>query len=387
MIEQNANTEEKNRYQSELFANRLAKNLKQLRKWARRSRVTCYRLYDRDIPEIPLACDIYTFLPAEITDKMEAARFLMEQNTAISANEPEARQIIFEETQRTYAHIYLYERPYEKDDAEEDEWLKTMAAAAAKTLGLEHGHVITKTRRHQSDNGKRDQYDKIDSQIHISGTIQEQGQLFKVNLTDYIDTGIFFDHRPLRDTVRSECAGKTVLNLFCYTGSFSVYAAEGRAKRVESVDMSKTYTEWAKSNLKLNGFTDEEKYPVCRQDAVGFLNQKNAEVPNKEGTNRYDIIILDPPTFSNSKRTDTTLDINRDWISLVAKCLGILNPGGTLYFSTNSRRLKFDSTLLPSQDGTELYEATDITSKTVPEDYRNSRIHRAWKIKAKVTHE
>ena len=151
--------------------------------------------------------------------------------------------------------------------------------------------------------------------------------------------------------------------------------------------MSKTYTEWAKSNLKLNGFTDEEKYPVCRQDAVGFLNQKNAEVPNKEGTNRYDIIILDPPTFSNSKRTDTTLDINRDWISLVAKCLGILNPGGTLYFSTNSRRLKFDSTLLPSQDGTELYEATDITSKTVPEDYRNSRIHRAWKIKAKVTHE
>ena len=387
MIEQNANTEEKNRYQSELFANRLAKNLKQLRKWARRSRVTCYRLYDRDIPEIPLACDIYTFLPAEITDKMEAARFLMEQNTAISANGPEARQIILEETQPTYAHIYLYERPYEKDDAEEDEWLKTMAAAAAKTLGLEHGHVITKTRRHQSDNGKRDQYDKIDSQIHISGTIQEQGQLFKVNLTDYIDTGIFFDHRPLRDTVRSECAGKTVLNLFCYTGSFSVYAAEGRAKRVESVDMSKTYTEWAKSNLKLNGFTDEEKYPVCRQDAVGFLNQKNAEVPNKEGTNRYDIIILDPPTFSNSKRTDTTLDINRDWISLVAKCLGILNPGGTLYFSTNSRRLKFDSTLLPSQDGTELYEATDITSKTVPEDYRNSRIHRAWKIKAKVTHE
>ena len=311
----------------------------------------------------------------------------MEQNTAISANGPEARQIILEETQRTYAHIYLYERPYEKDDAEEDEWLKTMAAAAAKTLGLEHGHVITKTRRHQSDNGKRDQYDKIDSQIHISGTIQEQGQLFKVNLTDYIDTGIFFDHRPLRDTVRSECAGKTVLNLFCYTGSFSVYAAEGRAKRVESVDMSKTYTEWAKSNLKLNGFTDEEKYPVCRQDAVGFLNQKNAEVPNKEGTNRYDIIILDPPTFSNSKRTDTTLDINRDWISLVAKCLGILNPGGTLYFSTNSRRLKFDSTLLPSQDGTELYEATDITSKTVPEDYRNSRIHRAWKIKAKVIHE
>lgn len=387
MIEQSANTEEKNRYQSELFANRLAKNLKQLRKWARRSRVTCYRLYDRDIPEIPLACDIYTFLPAEITDKMEAARFLMEQNTAISANGPEARQIILEETQRTYAHIYLYERPYEKDDAEEDEWLKTMAAAAAKTLGLEHDHVITKTRRHQSDNGKRDQYDKIDSQIHISGTIQEQGQLFKVNLTDYIDTGIFFDHRPLRDTVRSECAGKTVLNLFCYTGSFSVYAAEGRAKRVESVDMSKTYTEWAKSNLELNGFTDEEKYPVCRQDAVGFLNQKNAEVPNKEGTNRYDIIILDPPTFSNSKRTDTTLDINRDWISLVAKCLGILNPGGTLYFSTNSRRLKFDSTLLPAQDGTELYEATDITAKTVPEDYRNSRIHRAWKIKAKVTRE
>ncbi|MCI5523265.1 MAG: class I SAM-dependent methyltransferase [Spirochaetia bacterium] len=375
------NTQEKNTYQAQLLANRLQKNHKMLKKWARKNRISCYRLYDKDIPEIPLAIDLYTFLPQDVTSKIEAAKFLMEQNSAISENSPLASEYILRQLQHTYILIYLYERPYEKDEAEEELWLKEMALSTGKTLGVDISHILTKTRRHQSDEGKRYQYEKLESSVKITGLTQEQGQLFKINLTDYIDTGLFFDHRPLRKTVRELSKGKSVLNLFCYTGSFSVYAAEGGAKRVESVDMSNTYIEWAKSNMELNGFTDKEKYIFTRQDANGFLNQKNAEKENPEGTNRYDIIILDPPTFSNSKKTEHTLDINRDWPDLVRKCLSILNPKGTLYFSTNSRRLSFNPELLPSDSQGKLQCSwKDITASTIPEDYKNARIHRAWLI-------
>lgn len=365
---------DKTEYQATLFENRLTKQFKTLKKWARKSRISCYRLYDRDIPEIPVALDIYSFLPADVADKLEAIDYFNTLNAAISANNDTARAMLQAEKDRTYAHLYLYERPYEKDEREEQLWLEAMADKAAKVLEISRDHVILKTRKRQSDaEGHRDQYNKIENTKAIKGIVLEQGQIFYINLTDYIDTGLFFDHRPLRDIVRKECAGKSVLNLFCYTGSFSVYSAEGKAKRVESVDMSKTYLEWAKDNMTLNGFKDADKYVFTRGDVVGFLNQKNAEVKNKEGTNRYDIIILDPPTFSNSKRTDTTLDINRDWSDLVNKCLGILNPNGVLYFSTNSRRLSFDASLVNGA-------AVDITEKTIPDDYRNNKIHRAWKI-------
>src|SRR5574344_1340323 len=411
-------TPEKTSYQATLFSNRLAKQYKQLRKWARKNRVSCYRLYDRDIPEVPLALDLYTFLPQSVSDKLESARFTSEENTAYSENKsgtpspysPQNASYESDFLSRTYAHLYLYERPYDKPEDEEKIWLAQMAKAAASTLGIEESHVITKTRfiqrtvAAQSDTAeaacrrdaskKNDQYERIQTDRHITGTVQEQGQLFTVNLTDYIDTGLFFDHRPLRDKVRSSCAGKTVLNLFCYTGSFSVYAAEGKARFIESVDMSKTYLDWAKDNFTLNGFSDDEKYIFTRQDAVGFLNQKNAEVPNEAVTskqpvfdknnvrltpNRYDIIILDPPTFSNSKRTDTTLDITRDWIALVADCLNLLTDKGTLYFSTNSRRLSFDEVELHAKTDRQ-FTCADITEETIPEDYRNSKIHRCWKL-------
>lgn len=379
--------EDKTRYQANLFSNRIAKNYKSLKKWARKNKVTCYRLYDRDIPEIPLALDLYTFLPEEIFTKFQSNRLLDKANEAISKNIPEAQSYIQDELQRTFLHLYLYERPYEKEEHEEELWLKAMAESAAETIGIDTSHVIIKTRKKLSgsEEGRTEQYEKIQTEHHISGTVQEQGQLFKVNLTNYIDTGLFLDHRPLRAIIRASCEKKSVLNLFCYTGSFTVYAAEGKARRIESVDMSKTYLEWAKSNLEMNEFNilDTYKYSFVRQDVVGFLNQKNAEVANKDGTNRYDIIILDPPTFSNSKRTDTTLDINRDWDSLVSKCLGILNTGGILYFSTNSRRLKFEEQKLPlNEDGTPKYKVQDITQETIPEDYRNNKIHRAWKIQA-----
>ncbi len=370
--------------QKEMFKNRLSKEYRILRKWARKNRITCYRLYDRDIPEIPLALDLYTFLPPECDDKLSAILTVNEQNAAISRNDATSAIVLQEELSRTYLHLYLYERPYEKPEKEEEEWLSHMAEAAAETLGIQKDHVITKTRKRLSgtEEGRREQYEKQESEKSIEGTVLEQGQIFKVNLSDYIDTGLFFDHRPLRDKIRQISQGKSVLNLFCYTGSFSVYAAEGKARRVESVDMSRTYIEWAEENFRMNGFLDSERYIFTRQDAVGFLNQKNAEVANKEGTNRFDIIILDPPTFSNSKRTDTTLDINRDWPVLVEKCLSILNPHGTLYFSTNSRRLAFKEDQLPlSEDGTALYKAEDISAETIPQDYRNQKIHRAWKIK------
>jgi len=155
----------------------------------------------------------------------------------------------------------------------------------------------------------------------------------------------------------------------------NIYAAEGGAKRATSVDMSNTYLEWAKKNMAANGFTDDRRFSFIRQDVNGFLNQMNAEVPDSERKNRFDIIILDPPTFSNSKRTEHTLDINRDWNELVKKCLNLLNKDGVLYFSTNSRRLIFDETLLPEKTKTQ-----DITASTIPEDYRNKKIHRCWKL-------
>lgn len=369
--------------QAELFMNRLSKQYKYLRKWARKNRVSSYRLYDRDIPEIPLACDLYSFLPDDVNDKLSAILFFNEQNAAISRNDKNAAQVLSDELSRTYLHVYLYERPYEKSDEDEKIWLDAMTSAACSVLGIDKSHVITKTRKKQSgtESGRNGQYEKIESAEKICGLVFEQGQIFHVNLSEYIDTGLFFDHRPLRDMVRASCDKKSVLNLFCYTGSFSVYAAEGRARRVESVDLSNTYIDWAKKNMLLNDFSDEKKYVFTRQDAVGFLTQKNEEPVNEDGSNRYDMIILDPPTFSNSKKTDSTLDINRDWSSLVSKCLGILTERGILYFSTNSRRLSFSEDLLPkASDGTPLYNAAEITEKTIPEDYRNAKIHRVWKI-------
>ena len=360
-------------YQAQLFSNRLAKKYRTLRKWARKHRVSCYRLYDRDIPEVPLAADLYEFLPDDITDKGAAARFLREEEQRVAANDPAAAGDI---ARRQYLHLFMYERPYETDEAEERAWLDAMARAAAETLGIDERHVIVKTRRRQRGDS---QYEKIADGRTLTGIVQECGQLFTVNLSDYLDTGLFFDHRPLRALVRETAAGKAVLNLFCYTGSFSVYAAEGKAKRVESVDLSNTYLAWARENMALNGFSGAEKYAFTKSDVTAFLRKKRAERP--DGTNRYDIIILDPPTFSNSKSTQHTLDINRDWPALVTDCLALLKPRGTLYFSTNSRRLAFDRARIPqaTERGATI-AVTDMTAESLPEDYKDTRSHRCWKF-------
>ena len=368
--------ENKNAYQAQLFSNRLSKNYKQLKKWARKNRVTCYRLYDKDIPEIPLCAEVYTFLPAEIENKMDAAKHYAMLNAAVSENRPESAQMLKEEAERTYIHLYLYERPYEKDEEEENLWLKEMSRAAADVLGISELNVITKTRKKQTENKKRAQYEKNEAEKTIEGIVFEQGQLFHVNLTDYIDTGLFFDHRPLRAEVREKAKGKRVLNLFSYTSSFSVYSAEGKASYVESVDLSNTYTEWSKKNMKFNGFEDEAKYKFISTDVIHYLYDREKESRDNSEFKKFDIIILDPPTFSNSKKTDTMLDINRDWSELVRLCSSILAEDGTLYFSTNSRKLVFDESKLPKNASW-----MEITGRTIPEDYRNAKIHRVWEIK------
>lgn len=389
--------ENKNQYQSELFSNRLKKKYKELRKWARKNRVSCYRLYDRDIPEIPVSLDLYEFLPSEVNTVIETAKYLTEQNAKLSANDLSAEKEI---KNNTYAVLYLYERPYEKPEDEEKIWIELMAKTAAQVLGIENSHVIKKMRKQQK--GKA-QYEKnqdfaesseneFAAQINELPQIsQESGQIFKINLSSYLDTGLFFDHRPLRNFLRDNCSGKSVLNLFCYTGSFSVYAAAGNAKSVESVDLSNTYLAWAKENMSLNGFCDKSKYIFTRADCIQFLQNQavakkaiiagTATEQQKKESKTWDIIILDPPTFSNSKNTYNVLDINKQWPQLVKDCLNLLNPGGTLYFSTNSERLKFDRTKLPQAtiSGCTI-GCEDITEITIPKDFEGNKPHRCWKF-------
>jgi len=373
------NTENKISYQAELFSNRLKRKYKELRKQMRKNRVSCYRLYDRDIPEVPVSLDLYEFLPDGVDSVLEAARFMSAQNERLSANDPAIEKEIKE---RTWAVLYLYERPYEKSEEEEALWLEAMAKAAAGVIGIDINHIIKKSRGHKSHK-EDEQYQKNDSQIAIEGLVQEQGQLFRLDLTSYLDTGLFFDHRPLRAKVRDTCSKKRVLNLFCYTGSFSVYAAQGNAKYVESVDLSNTYLSWAKDNMKLNGFSDKKQYEFTRADCMRFLQEK--AVAAKSGSltieELYDLIILDPPTFSNSKATTDVLDINRDWPQLVKDCLNILAPGGRLYFSTNSEKIKFDISKLPPKtaNGTD-FECKEITEQTIPVDFAGKKPHKVWQF-------
>ncbi|MCR4631095.1 MAG: class I SAM-dependent methyltransferase [Treponema sp.] len=372
-------TQKKTEYQAELFSNRLKKKYKELRKWARKSRVSCYRLYDRDIPEIPVSLDLYEFLPDGVDSVIEAARFMSDQNARLSANDPAVERDIKE---RTYAVLYLYERPYEKSDEDEAAWLDAMSAAASEVLGIELSHIVKKSRGHKSHKDD-EQYQKNDSVQTVSGIVQEQGQVFRLDLTSYLDTGLFFDHRPLRSVVRDTCSKKRVLNLFCYTGSFSVYSAQGNASFVESVDLSNTYLSWAKDNMKLNGFTDKKRYEFTRADCMRFLQEKavNAKGGKLSPEELYDLIILDPPTFSNSKATTDVLDINRDWPQLVKDCLNILAPGGSLYFSTNSERIKFDISKIPPKTaaGSE-FTWKEITEQTIPVDFAGKKPHKVWEF-------
>lgn len=367
MSDQQYDSAAKTAEQAVIFANRLEKQYKHLKKWARRTGVTCYRLYDKDIPEVPLACDLY-------------------QNAS---------------NDELSLHVSLYERPYDKPEAEEIVWMNEMKKAAAEVLSIPESRIYTKIRKRQR--GEDSQYERMDSSASRM-IVMEGGSRFIVNLTDYLDTGLFLDHRPARMLVRGESEGKRVLNLFSYTGAFSVHAAAGGAASVTSVDLSKTYLTWAAENLTLNGFRthspragraprsperpDTEpsfgsaegiagannRYPCVHADVKAFLASSR-----REGL-RWDLIVCDPPTFSNSKRAADILDLNRDWAEMCRSCLAVLAPGGILYFSTNSRSLKFDPEAIGGAASRPDTKIQDLSAASIPEDFRNKNIHRLWKI-------
>lgn len=374
-------TQQKLENQKTLFSNRLKRKIKELKKWARKNKISCYRIYDRDIPEIPVSLDLYEFLPDHIQNKIEAAKYTSFVAERISQNDP---TIQGELVLNTYAVIYLYERPYEKDEKEEEFWFDQMAKTAAEVFNIPFSHIVKKERKRQRGTNQYEKDEEKESIYSIKGLTQECGELFNIDLTSYLDTGLFFDHRPLRSIVRETASKKSVLNLFCYTGSFSVYAAEGGAKKVESVDLSNTYLTIAKNNMDLNGFSDKNAYIYTRQDVIEFLKEKavKAKAGELKEDEYYDMIILDPPTFSNSKNTYNVLDINKDWPKLCKDCLNILAPGGILYFSTNSTKLSFDKSLLPQATvKNKVIMITDMTESSIPKDFEGTKCHKLWELK------
>lgn len=315
---------EKDLRQAEYFSNRVAKNRRLLSKWVKKEGIGAYRLYDRDIPEIPLALDLYS---------SESEKALV---------------------------IALFERPYDKPEEDEVAWLDLMAQSARSCLEIPQNRVFVKTRKKMKGLA---QYERAEGE-DFTMEILESGLRFKVNLSGYLDTGLFLDHRRTRQYVKQASSGLRVLNLFSYTGSFSVYAASGGASHVSSVDLSNTYLAWSRENFNLNELSTENN-SFIRSDALRFLD----EAKNQGRT--WDLVIADPPTFSNSTKTARDFDINRDWSFLVRACERVLAKDGTIVFSTNSRSLKWDesSVNLPSRE---------ISDFTLPLDFRNKRIHRCW---------
>lgn len=319
-------------YQIEIFTNRLKKRAKHLGKWARKNGISCYRLYDRDIPEIPLAVDLY----------------------------------------ENYLHLAEYSAEYKQLPGTPDEYRTAMTDAARRALGVPEGRVFYKQRRRTP---RGEQYERISSAATLA-TVSEGGLRFRLNFSDYLDTGLFLDHRQTRAMMRElvgELASERpvrVLNLFSYTGSFTVYVADGGALHTISVDMSNTYTDWARENLRLNGMANERNI-LLAQDVFRFLAHPDSRA--------YDLVILDPPTFSNSKKMDRILDLQRDHVELIQTAGKFLRTGGFVLFSTNRRKFTLDSQSLTG------FSATDITSRTVPPDFRDKKIHHCWLLERRIS--
>lgn len=303
----------------EALANRVRKMQRHYARWARKQGIYCYRIYDADIPEFPLAIDVY--------------------GDAL--------------------HVAEYQRKHTLSDEEYLAWQRGCQEVLESVTGTEN--LFFKHRQQQKG---KDQYEKYDSR-QAERIVQEGGLNFIVNLSDYLDTGLFLDHRTTRDRVRQEAAGKRVLNLFCYTGSFTAYAAEGGASSSLSIDLSNTYLNWAQRNLELNEL-QSPKHEFLQADVKQWL--RNAE------SGQFDLIVIDPPTFSNSKRMLDVLDVQRDHAAMLHDCIRCCRPGAQIYFSTNYRRFKFDHEAFP---GLQIH---DISAQTVPPDFRNKRIHQCYLI-------
>jgi 23S rRNA G2069 N7-methylase RlmK/C1962 C5-methylase RlmI len=336
---------EKNALQSDMLSNRLKKRQKHLAKWARRSDIDAYRLYNKDIPEIPLVLDFYQ------------GRFVSDDNVSGS--------------ETLSISGALYKRPYEKDIEEEERWLLQMTDALSLSLDIPKKNIFIKMRQKQKGEA---QYQKI-TQRQFYIVIKENNICYKVNLSDYIDTGIFLDIRKLRCKIKNQSQNKKVLNLFCYTGTFSVAAAIGGASKVDSVDISNTYLDWAKENFLLNNLKAGRvkgsecagtKYALIRSDVNIFL--ENAAY----NSFLYDTIILDPPAFSVSKKMTGSLDIKRDYEDLILSCLKLLKNDGIIYFSAKPKGFKFDDIPKPNilvKECTEEFRDEDFKDKRMPSIY------------------
>ena len=300
-----------------MFRNRLEKVYRHLSKQAKRQGVTCYRIYDHDIPEFPFLIEIY----------------------------------------ETRIYVAEYKRHHELSDAAHEQWWEGSKEIISEITGISKENIFQKLRKRKES--RLDQYQKI-AENKNEFIVKENGLQFIVNLSDYLDTGLFLDHRITRQMVRESVNGLRVLNLFCYTGSFSVYAIAGGARKVTSIDLSKTYLQWAERNVQLN-FPGNTNHEIVHADVLQYLK----ELPKDS----YDLIIMDPPTFSNSKRMDDFMDIQRDHPKLINDCLNILTRDGILYFSTNFRKFKL------SADRLKATSIKDITKATTPFDF-TGKLHR-----------
>jgi 23S rRNA (cytosine1962-C5)-methyltransferase len=294
-----------------MFQNRLEKVYRHLKKQAKRQEITCYRIYDHDLPEFPFIIEIF----------------------------------------ENKLHISEYKRRHLMDEQEHEKWLTECMKIIAGVLQIGEENIFLKTRKRKE--GRGSQYQKT-SESKNEFIVQENGLKFIVNLSDYLDTGLFLDHRITRQMVKEQSNDKRVLNLFSYTGSFSVYAAAGNASIVVSVDLSKTYLNWSQRNMDLN-FPGVANHETIHADVKQYLKT----VAEKS----FDLIIMDPPTFSNSKRMEDFLDIQKDHVELINDCMSILTKDGILFFSTNYSRFQIEREKLRNS------EIKDITPQSTPFDF------------------
>ena len=303
--------------QLQMLCNRVRKNQRHLRKWAKREGVSCFRLYDRDIPELPLAIDWY-----------------------------DGR-----------LHVAEYKSKREHPDG----WAIDLSRGLARALGVNDDAVFVKTRQRQRGAEQYQRFGHTGSRF----VVEEGGHRFYVNLSDYLDTGLFLDHRATRSRVEEDAAGRDMLNLFCYTGSFSVYAAGGGARTTTSVDLSKTYTSWARDNLAVNEYA-ADRHSVVRDDVLSYLAADTEPA--------FDLAVVDPPTFSNSKRMERSFEVQRDHAWVLQRTIARMRAGGVIYFSNNYRRFKLAELDLGG------VEIEDISAATIPPDFRNQRIHHCFRL-------
>ena len=304
--------------QAEMLSNRVAKNLRHLRPRFERRNIGAFRLYDRDIPEIRLAIDWYE-------GALVVAEYQRTQHAAIA------------------------------------DWPALMASAVSARLGIAADAVHIKARRTRPQQGPR--YRRL-QRTERRRVVREGALRFWVNLHDYLDTGLFLDHRLTRARIGAASAGKRVLNLYAYTGSFTCAAALGGASQTVSIDRSSTYLRWAQDNLELNGLLADH-HQLRKEDTLSYLRRARSR------RERFDLIVLDPPSYSTPGQ-DQALDIQRDHPALVEHCLQLLDPQGALWFSTNHQRFEPDFAGLGAQ------QSRETTAETVPEDFRNRKAHRSF---------